>query len=508
MPTVVPVVATLSDCSDVGVWVLPLLPGADGVVLGPGAAELERAFGLDLMAVADDAGLTGRAGATTLSVSGADTPLVGLVGVGDQSVSDLRTAGAAAARLARGRSALATTAWAADDPQAVAAFVEGMLLASFSQSWRAVEPQQAPASRLVLAGCDLDDAVQGAALRRGAIIARAGWRSRAVASMPSRTKTPHWVAEQAVQLAADSGLECTVWDEHQLAADGFEAILGVGQGSAHPPRLIRLDYAPVAAQPEAPRRRVVLVGKGITFDTGGLWLKPTEGMATMRRDVTGGAVVLAVMSALRDLDVGLEVTGLVAAAENAVSGKAQRPGDVVRHHGGRTTEVVNTDAEGRLVLADALAYAVRALEPTVLVDVATLTGAVKVALGTTLGGLFASDDALADALLAAGQHAGEPLWRLPLVDDYVGELESQVADAQNMGGAGPSPSGAGSVVAALFLRPFTAGLPWAHLDLSSVGDARADVEVWTAGPTGFGARALLQWLTSTDPLAGVTPAHT
>jgi leucyl aminopeptidase len=217
--------------------------------------------------------------------------------------------------------------------------------------------------------------------------------------------------------------------------------------------------------------------------------------------------VLAVMAALRDLDVELEVTGLIAAADNAISGHAQRPGDVVRHHGGRTTEVVNTDAEGRLVLADALAYAVRTLEPSVLVDVATLTGAVKVALGTTLGGLFATHDALADALLAAGQRAGEPLWRLPLVDDYVGELESQVADAQNMGGAGPSPSGAGSVVAALFLRPFTAGLPWAHLDLSSVGDAQADAGVWTAGPTGFGARALLEWLTFDDPLAGVTPAR-
>jgi leucyl aminopeptidase len=175
-----------------------------------------------------------------------------------------------------------------------------------------------------------------------------------------------------------------------------------------------------------------------------------------------------------------------------------RPGDVIRQYGGRTTEVVNTDAEGRLVLADGLAWAVDQLEPDLLVDVATLTGAVKVALGLQTGGLFATDDALADALLRAGAEAGEPLWRMPLAEEYADRLSSKVADAIN------APTTAQAITAALFLKPFTGGLPWAHLDVASVGDALEERFEWTAGPTGFGARLLLRWLGSPDPLEGVT----
>jgi leucyl aminopeptidase len=217
----------------------------------------------------------------------------------------------------------------------------------------------------------------------------------------------------------------------------------------------------------------------------------------MKRDMTGGGVVLAVMGALRDVDCPVRVTGLVPCAENAVSGNALRPGDVLRHFGGRTSEVTNTDAEGRLVLADALAYAVQEIKPDVLVDVATLTGAMKLALGQRTGGIFATDDALADLITGAGAAAGEPLWRMPLVDDYEDRLESKVADADNAG------RGAGAIVAALFLRHFTGGLPWAHLDIASVGDSPVDAYEWTSGATGFGARALLHWLELRDPLAGV-----
>jgi leucyl aminopeptidase len=191
------------------------------------------------------------------------------------------------------------------------------------------------------------------------------------------------------------------------------------------------------------------------------------------------------------------VTGLVAAAENAIGGNALRPGDVVRHYGGRTTEVTNTDDEGRLVLADALAYAVDKLDPSVLVDVATLTGAMKVALGQQVGGFFATDDALAGAIHEAGEASGEPLWRFPLAADYEEKLSSKVADADN------APGGPGAITAALFLRPFAGPVPWAHLDIASVGDAPADSFEWTAGPTGFGARALLSWLGRPEPLAGV-----
>ncbi|MBA3781450.1 MAG: leucyl aminopeptidase, partial [Nocardioides sp.] len=308
-------------------------------------------------------------------------------------------------------------------------------------------------------------------------------------------KNPPWLAEQAVEIARVAGLEVDVWDEKRLATDGFGGILGVGQASATPPRLIRLDYTPAKGGRKA--RHVVLVGKGITFDTGGLDIKPAEGMVAMKRDMTGGAVVLATMAALAAVGCPLRVTGLIAAAENAVSGNAMRPGDVIRHYGGRTSEVTNTDAEGRLVMADALAYAVDKLDPDVLVDIATLTGAMKVALGQGTGGFFASDEALAGSIDAAGNDSGERLWRFPLAADYEELLSSKVADADN------APGGPGAITAALFLQHFTGGLPWAHLDVASVGDAPAEKYEWTAGPTGFGARVLLTWLGQDDPLAGI-----
>ena len=222
-----------------------------------------------------------------------------------------------------------------------------------------------------------------------------------LATVPANLKNPAWLAAQAEELAAANGLDVRVWDEHQLAAEGFGGIIGVGQASATPPRLIRLDYTPKKARRRTPT--VVLVGKGITFDSGGLTIKPGEAMSTMKRDMTGGAVVMSTMAALSAVGCPLRVVGLIPAAENAISGNALRPGDVLRHYGGRTTEVTNTDAEGRLVLADALAYAVAELDPAAIVDVATLTGSIKVGLGQQVGGLFANDDALADALLAAGE---------------------------------------------------------------------------------------------------------
>ncbi len=258
---------------------------------------------------------------------------------------------------------------------------------------------------------------------------------------------------------------------------------------------MRLDYAPAGADADTPT--VVLVGKGITFDSGGLSIKPAESMATMKRDMTGAAVVLATMGALGDLGCPVRVVGLLACAENAVSGDAMRPGDVLRHYGGRTTEVTNTDAEGRLVMADALAYAAEEVRPAALVDVATLTGAAKVALGQQVGALFANDESLAAGLLGAGEASGEPLWRLPLHAGYEAKLASTVADADNAG------KGPGAIMAALFLQHFTGSLPWAHLDVAPVGDVPEERHEWTTGPSGFGARALLTWLCGPDPLRGV-----
>ncbi|HRD63937.1 MAG TPA: M17 family metallopeptidase, partial [Nocardioides sp.] len=323
----------------------------------------------------------------------------------------------------------------------------------------------------------------------------AGWRSRSLASVPANLKNPPWLAEQAVAVAEEAGLGVSVYDERWLADEGFGGLLGVGQASATPPRLVRLDYIPARASRRTPT--VVLVGKGITFDTGGLSIKPGEAMVNMKRDMTGGAVVMSAMAALADVGCPVKVVGLVPAAENAVGGNALRPGDVVRHYGGRTTEVTNTDAEGRLVMADAMAYAVAHLDPAVLVDIATLTGAIKVALGQQVGGLFANDDALAETLLESGRRSGEPVWRFPLAAAYEEKLSSRVADCDNAGG------GPGAITAALFLQHFAGGVPWAHLDVASTGDAPADHYEWSKGPTGFGARLLLDWLGSPDPLAGI-----
>ncbi|MGN6252075.1 MAG: leucyl aminopeptidase family protein, partial [Marmoricola sp.] len=325
--------------------------------------------------------------------------------------------------------------------------------------------------------------------------ARAGCLSRPRPCFPSNVKSPAWLADRAVAVGEEAGLEVEVWDERRLLAEGFGGISAVGRGSATPPRFVRLAYKPAKGARKAPH--VALIGKGITFDTGGLSIKPGEAMVNMKRDMTGAAVVLAVMAGLAELDCPIRVTGLLCIAENAVGGDAMRPGDVLRHYGGRTTEVVNTDAEGRLVMADGLAWAVQNLAPDALVDVATLTGGIKVALGLETGGLFGTDDTLADRLVATGAEAGEPLWRMPLVDEYVERLSSRIADANNC------PPSASAITAALFLRPFTGGLPWAHLDIASVGDAFEDRDEWTQGPTGFGPRLLLRWLSGPAPLAGV-----
>ncbi|GAA4130394.1 M17 family metallopeptidase [Nocardioides fonticola] len=485
----------------VDVVALPVLSGEGddaSPLLGPGAEELADQLGIDLLAVLEAARATGKTGEiTTVPVplgapDNADLRQVLLVGVGAQRPVDLRRAGAALARAVRDRDAVATSLAAVGDDTGLEAVVVGMMLGSFQFHWRSGDPAWRPVGRVVLAAAD--PGLQPV-LERAIAIGGAAWRARALATVPSNLKNPAWLAEQAAEVAREAALEVRVWDEKQLAAEGFGGILAVGAASATPPRLIRLDYTPRRAGRRTPT--VVLVGKGITFDSGGLSIKPGEAMVSMKRDMTGAAVVLSTMAALAAVGCPIKVVGLLACAENAVSGTAMRPGDVIRHYGGRTSEVTNTDAEGRLVMADALAYAVEKIEPAALVDVATLTGAMKVALGQRTGGYFANDDALATALAEAGESAGEPLWRLPLFAGYEDKLSSPIADADNAAG------GPGAITAALFLQHFVGGLPWAHLDIASVGDSPADTFEWTPGPTGFGARALLGWLGSAEPLAGV-----
>ncbi|MEU8381600.1 leucyl aminopeptidase [Streptosporangium sp. NPDC048865] len=394
-----------------------------------------------------------------------------LYGVGDGSATALRRAGAAVARRGKGRDAIRIVL--PDGP--VAAFAEGALLATYT--FRVGEAKSAPVT-LEFVG----DGVE-AEVAEAEVVARAVALARDLTNTPSSVKSPAWLAERA----AEQGVAVRVWEEQELRSGGFGGILAVGQGSASPPRLIQLSY-----EPEDATGHVVLVGKGITYDTGGISLKPTSNMVFMKTDMAGGAVVIAVLGALAALGVRVRVTGLVAAAENSFSGTAQRPSDVITQYGGRTVEVLNTDAEGRLVLADALAYADAELDPDVMVDIATLTGAIGVALGKDLGAVFASDDELAGALIEAGRSSGERLWRMPLIDDYLPALDSSVADLTNVEAG--SAYGAGSVTAALFLREFTGGRPWAHLDIAGVGRSGADEGILSKGATGYGVRLLLEWL--------------
>jgi leucyl aminopeptidase len=471
-----------------GAIALALLDDDGELELGPGAAEVADRLDLDLIALLDQVRATAAPGEVTT------LPLPGLtlyaVGAGDGSAAALRKAGAALARTTRGVDTVVSAVQAAGDSDGLTAFVAGAVLASFRYSLRSEETEPPAVRRIELAFTD--PVADAPVLARAEAIARASTEARRLATVPANIKTPAWLADEAVRLAAPGGLRTRVWDEKELEKDGFGGILAVGRASASPPRLVKLEYAPRRRGPH-----VVLIGKGITFDTGGLSIKPGQAMVNMKRDMTGAGVVAATMGALHQVDCPIRVTGLLPIAENAIGGAALRPGDVITHWGGRTTEVTNTDAEGRLVLADALRYAAEELKPDLLVDVATLTGAIKVALGLHTGGYFATDEAAAAHLERASVASGERIWRMPLAEEYESFLSSKVADSDN------GPNRAQAITAALFLQHFTGGLPWLHLDFASVGDALEEKDEWTTGPTGFGVRLLLHWLGSADPLEGV-----
>jgi leucyl aminopeptidase len=276
-----------------------------------------------------------------------------------------------------------------------------------------------------------------------------------------------------------------VLDRAECEKLGMGAFLGVAAGSEQPPKFIHLTYAP----PGRRRRRVAMIGKGITFDSGGLDLKTAESMLRMKDDMSGAAAVLAIMRALPTLKPAVEVHGLIAATENMPSGSALRPGDVLKAMNGTTIEVGNTDAEGRLTLADALCYANARIKPDEIVDLATLTGACVVALGPLCAGLLASDQPLADRLLAAAEQAGERVWQLPLIEEYRENLKSDVADLNNVG-----PRGGGAITAALFLKEFAGATPWAHLDIAGPAFSEKDLPLAPKGGTGVAVRMLLTYL--------------
>lgn len=399
---------------------------------------------------------------------------------GSGGSAELRAEGGRLARAAQPHTVLAAASLAGER---LTAFVEGLVLGGYRFSLAGTPP---PDQTVELVGVTDADAV-ATGLRNAA----AGAWARDLANMPASIKTPAWLAAEAEAVLRPLGVDVEVYDEHWLAEHDFGGILAVGAGSSSPPRLIQASWRPRAAPAG---RHLVLVGKGITFDTGGINLKPGASMRSMHTDMSGGAAVLAALRLVAELDLPIRVTALVPAAENSFSGSAMRPGDVVRHYGGRTSEIGNTDAEGRLVLADALAYAVAQLAPTALIDIATLTGAMKLALGMRIGGIFGTNDRLVRSLTKAGKASGEPLWPMPLAADYAGMLSSPIADATN------APGNPGAITAALFLRPFVGSIPWAHLDVAGPARATEDDGMLARGATGFGARLLARYLQDLPPL--------
>lgn len=452
--------------------------------------ELLAGWGVDLARRLGRHRATGARGELVLIDLEAECPKqVIAVGLGNAGGADLRKAAAAVSRRLRGASHALDLVARDLDEQGLQSWAEGLLLGAWSYSM-ASRPARPPVARvsLVNTGSGAPSAVHRAVARSGATAL-----ARRLIHTPPNIKDPQWLADQAVAVAGRSGLEVRVWDADELRESGFGGIVAVGSGSARPPLLVQMQYRPVAAE-----QHVVLVGKGITFDSGGLSLKKPDMQVNMKTDMTGAAVVCAVMSVVSRLaPAGIAVTGLLCLAENLPGGRAVRPGDVVQHFGGITSEVRNTDAEGRLVLADGLAYAAGRLDPDVLVDIATLTGAATLGLGRRYGALYATTDALAGGLLAAGERSGEQLWRMPLYEGYAASIRSQVADQANAD-VEPGP-GPGSITAALFLGRFTGGVDWAHMDIAGPGRSDAEREELPKGGTGFGTRALLSWIEAGAP---------
>ncbi len=454
---------------------------------------ISRDYGLDLAQVARDQSVGAARTSHTISLPPflADDPWAGrartiaLVGIGDGGPAELRDAGLAAGRAARGKPHLAVAPGRVLDTARTAALAEGLLLSAYRMPRRG-EPEEAakaPCPAIAISGEPTD-------LGR----VRAGvwgtFLARTLAATPSNVKDPQWFADQCAALVAAEGnrrLSVEVHDESWLAEHGLEAVLAVGRGSASPPRLVTVRHD------GAPGAPTVLVGKGITFDTGGLSLKPREGMVPMKTDMSGAAVVLATVLAVARAGLPVNVLAVLPLAENAIGAASYRPGDVVRTYDGTTVEVRNTDAEGRMVLADALAWARAEYQPRVVVDVATLTGAATLGLGRGHGALFAPDESLAGALAAAGSAHGEDLWAMPLVEDYRESLRSDVADIAHI--ATNDHVKAGAIIAALFLQRFVGEVPWAHLDIAGPGRAAsATPELGAQAGTGFGVRALVEWL--------------
>lgn len=416
-----------------------------------------------------------------------------LVGLGDEekvTLNKIRKAVGTAARVClkkkwKSIGILSPSTSTLDHDAVQVAVAEGLLLSNYdfvTFKGEKAEPKQFSSVEIFTNGDDTRKS------RRKLPMIEAGaaacHRVRDLANTPAGDLYPEVFAEIAVKLAKQHKIHCEVMDVPALEKGGFRSVLAVGQGSARPPRVVKMEYKPK----EKPKKHIILVGKGVCFDSGGLSIKDAANMETMKDDMTGAAIVLATLVACAQLEAPVQVTGLMGLVENMVSGNSYKPGDVIRTRSGKTVEVLNTDAEGRLVLADLLHYATE-LGADHIVDLATLTGAALVAMGDAVSAVMGTDQKLVDRLLDAGSTAGEHLWQLPLVEEYAELLKSPLADLKNITGS----RWGGTITAGLFLREFAGEASWAHLDLSGSWSSK-ERDYRTHGASGEGPRFLLEWL--------------
>lgn len=476
----------------------PLQVEADALIAGvfkeggldAAAAELDAALGGALSRLVADGEIQGESNQAALYHTDGRLPArrVVLVGLGDRGkveAEQVRQAAGVGSRLARDKGCrrVALTllaAGAAGGEAAVAeALVEGALLGLHRlQNFKSKPEEKAVDEVIVVAPSGgVREAVE-----RAEVMAQAVCLARDLAFQPGNRMTPRLLAEAAERMAAGAGIEIEVMDERRIEAEGMGALLGVARGSHEPPRFIVMRYR--SGRPDAPL--LALVGKGLTFDAGGISIKPAEGMEEMRMDKAGGAAVIGALQAIARLRPALDVVGVVPATENLPGGGAQKPGDVVTACNGKTIEVINTDAEGRLILADAVAYASK-LGARWIVDIATLTGAVVICLGSQAAAVVGNDQALVDAVIAAGRAVGERCWQLPAYDEYKEQYKSSVADIKNIGGRP-----AGTITGALIVGEFVGETAWAHLDIAGVAWHDKDLPYKPAGATGFGVRTLVR----------------
>ncbi len=464
--------------------------GTDGFIFqGPGSLiqELETHFDVNLddeLTFFSPTGKIGELYEIPVSAKNSQTERIYLVAIGDESVQSLRVAATAIARKVRGKKITVYSACAVNERE-IHAHAISLTLGAYLWSLKTGKPSEVP---VFLVASDDKEIINDAHS-----IAKAITRARDLVHTPSNIKTPEWMATQAQEFAKTNGLNVTVRGGKELK--DFGGLRAVGNSSPNPgPRFIEVSYAPKnKRKSHGALPHVVLVGKGITFDTGGVSLKrPYDLMIPMKSDMAGAAAILATLTALEELQPNVRVTALMMCAENAISGSAQRPSDVIKHYGGTTVEVSDTDAEGRLVLADGLAYADINLDPDYLIDIATLTGAATVGLGRQFAAMYTRDDKLAAQFEKAGADSGDRVWRMPLIDDYKVALRSDVADFNHI--THGEDFSAKSVVAALFLEHFAGNRRWLHLDIAGTGRSDADAGENPKGGTGYGVRLLTQWI--------------